>query len=517
MNKHSPDHYVEKAYKNKPVKFPTIYKGKTHKESLTAINLFYRGGEISDKKPAILYDSVEDLYSAEPFYYRVLQKFFPVALASVIHACVPNSRGNQRVDYSALPEYVFLNVLSHMETKGQLEFFDEGLLQHLQYSGQIDDYFDGEKCRIFEQQIDGIAARFFRSHSEGLFDTFGETATPSSMLANAEAAVNFAEVLFRRGELTTYDDIRDEAPALYNVMMEYHCNTAVRDFFQISDADIAFFDAWSDSYPSKTYNPSSLSHSGVSGDAKAYDIIRKYPEHTEHVMSEKGIFLDKETNALYALRFNALGRSFVKVGVTNYNYAFVRFKNLQNGIRRTQFEIDGRVLNQDEIEVHEISEGELIFLGSENHKIFHWVESEFKRLFEQSGLTVVKESANFPTSELLDISGREEEFQKELAGTRRIAAQMQEAAEEVFYTNFVENNYSKNVAQTQFVFTDNEKEEKPTPQEEPVDTMIEAPTVEEPGVNETLKVEIKNEEIINKKWALGIFIMIVILYIMYRQ
>ena len=51
------------------------------------------------------------------------------------------------------------------------------------------------------------------------------------------------------------------------------------------------------------------------------------------------------------------GRSFVKVGVTNYNYAFVRFKNLQNGIRRTQFEIDGRVLNQDEIEVHEISEG----------------------------------------------------------------------------------------------------------------------------------------------------------------
>ena len=60
--------------------------------------------------------------------------------------------------------------------------------------GQIDDYFDGEKCRVFEQQIDGIAARFFRSHSEGLFDTFGETATPSSMLANAEAAVNFAEV-----------------------------------------------------------------------------------------------------------------------------------------------------------------------------------------------------------------------------------------------------------------------------------------------------------------------------------
>ena len=55
--------------------------------------------------------------------------------------------------------------------------------------------------------------------------------------------------------------------------------------------------------------------------------------------------------------------------MTNYNYAFVRFKNLQNGIRRTQFEIDGRVLNQDEIEVHEISERELIFLGSENHKM----------------------------------------------------------------------------------------------------------------------------------------------------
>ena len=94
---------------------------------------------------------------------------------------------------------------------------------------------------------------------------------------------------------------------------------------------------------------------------------------------------------------------------------------------------------------------------------------------------------------------------------------MQEAAEEVFYTNFVENNYSKNVAQTQFVFTDNEEEEKPTPQEEPMDTMIGAPIVEEPGVNATLKVEIKNEEIINKNWALGIFVMIVILYIMYRQ
>ena len=34
MNKHSPDHYLEKAYKNKPVKFPTIYKGKTHKRAL---------------------------------------------------------------------------------------------------------------------------------------------------------------------------------------------------------------------------------------------------------------------------------------------------------------------------------------------------------------------------------------------------------------------------------------------------------------------------------------------------
>ena len=115
------------------------------------------------------------------------------------------------------------------------------------------------------------------------------------------------------------------------------------------------------------------------------------------------------------------------------------------------------------------------------------MESEFKRLFEQSGLTVVKESANFPTSELLDISGREEEFQKELAGTRRIAAQMQEAAEEVFYTNFKENNYSKNVAQTQFVFTDSEEEEKPTPQEEPGRHLL---RLQQPKneVNETLRL-----------------------------
>ena len=29
MNKHSPDHYLEKAYKNKPVKFPTHLQGKS--------------------------------------------------------------------------------------------------------------------------------------------------------------------------------------------------------------------------------------------------------------------------------------------------------------------------------------------------------------------------------------------------------------------------------------------------------------------------------------------------------
>ena len=445
----------DKNYKSQPIAFSKLYTSNAHAEALETIHRFYRGGRIADKKSTRQYESVEALYSTNPFYFTILSRHFPLALVSLIQASVPSCTGSTKIDYSCIEDDVMQRVMRRIYDIEQLEVFDPELLKYFERTEQMSAYFKNGFSVYFARPLDEVTALFFGpTNPEELLISYGSV-NPPKTIDHIKAAAELTTRYFGRGDICSFEDIELQTPALWTWINANQSKSAIDPVFVLSDADKEFFEAWAKSYPSKTYNRSSLSHSNNAGDARAYDLMKKYTEYCSNVLAELGIFEDSKTNAVYLLHFTALGRTYVKVGVTNYNYAFVRLKNLSNGFKRTIFKgIDPADMQLSDTS---ITDGKLMYLGSDNHgSLPRWVEDAFKETFPRADLEVVREDANFPVSELLDISGQEERFQAEVAAALKVSETVQKLSDSVYYSNFVENNYSQTiqtVAQMHFDLT----------------------------------------------------------------
>ena len=390
------------GYEHQIKRIDAMYSNKDYKSFLEHIYFLVRGGDVADKKSAIRYETVEDLFSLNPILMRHLQIDFEPAYAAIVDMCVINKVVSTDINYANLNSEVLEDLLCKIESLEHAKEFDENLYDYIvssKYSAQFDARNRNTRMIVGKEQkrcFNAVfAARSYRN--ETTYNIFNE-----NFFESAFGTVGFSEVMSE----SKSEYVKNDKAAILNVMRNYaykltaYENPQITDFYSkypyltslirrhrltqnlvemftfTKEDERDFKEMMSNAKRAGTFNPSGLQHSGQN----AHYLL--YLKHKAFITKEmkKAELYDADTNCVYLMRFASADKDTYKVGVSNYNNLFVRAKILRDDYTNTRFYDEqgaAREARRDSIEIVELHK---FYVSNEARKY----ESEILNAFRKA-------------------------------------------------------------------------------------------------------------------------------------
>lgn len=435
-------------YQRQAKRLSACYSDPHHKNRLEDIYWTIRGGSISDKKSADRYDTFEELFERFPFIVRQLHIEFEPCFAAVVDMMVDATVTGFDVDYSLISDETLNNILEQIEDVDHLKVFDESLLFFLKDTGRYDQWFDQNRkskgCSnprkvLTRNNFTDVSACYRHDKSReiewrfDLFELFGVDFSAKRLtraqMKSADIAATKKIALNYATSVASPEAFAASFPYVTSLLDRYGCSDYIKSLFELTTEDREVLQRMIDKYTMLgTFNPSAICHAG---DTKSYNLYQKHKSLVERVMKEHDLW-DRDTNAVYILRFEAFGKDHIKVGLSNFNNVWVRGKNIRNDLNKSLLSNEG--ITHDDIDFdYTIMDAEVWYLG--NHTDAARFENRIKDGFDQSVIHFKNKSANFPLSEMRDISGQRDHLASILLEMTQAEADAKKVNEPRFYEN----------------------------------------------------------------------------------